>query len=196
MRCDPDEFRALPLEVHALLADVPLRDVSTVDLPGGGPARTVADVRALLPQGGLHRVGSPIVRALFGLRYALGKVFHWDRALPGMTPGSYADRLPPELARRSTAPPGEIDGFFRTLYLLPHELVVEARNATVHAFLVSALRPVASGYRLYWAVYVKRVSWLTPVYMAAIEPFRRFVVYPSLLRQVRARWSARYAPES
>ena len=29
------EFRALPLEAHALLEDVPFRDVSAIDLPGG-----------------------------------------------------------------------------------------------------------------------------------------------------------------
>ena len=42
MRVAPEVYRRLPLEVHALLADVPLQDVSAVDLPGGGPGRTVA----------------------------------------------------------------------------------------------------------------------------------------------------------
>jgi hypothetical protein len=193
MRCSPAEFRALPLEIHALLADVPLRDVSAIDLPGGGPERTIADVRALLPQGRAGQLGGPLVRVLFGLRHALGRLFGWDRALADDGSWSYANRLSADLVGRSAAPAGEADGFFRTLYLLPRELAVEARNATVHAFLVSALRPMADGYRLYWAVYVKRVSWLTPVYMAVIEPFRRFIVYPSLLRQVRARWVARYS---
>ena len=44
MRIDAAEFLALDLEVHALLADVPLRDVSAVDLPDGGEGRTIADV--------------------------------------------------------------------------------------------------------------------------------------------------------
>ena len=39
MRVNAAELKALPLEAHALLADVPLRDVSAVDLPGGGPGR-------------------------------------------------------------------------------------------------------------------------------------------------------------
>jgi len=34
----PAEFRALPLEAHAILANVPLEDVSAIDLRGGGPA--------------------------------------------------------------------------------------------------------------------------------------------------------------
>jgi hypothetical protein len=48
------------------------------------------------------------------------------------------------------------------------------------------------GYRLYWAVYVKPASWLTPVYMALIEPFRRLIVYPAMLARVRRAWIARY----
>jgi hypothetical protein len=42
-------------------------------------------------------------------------------------------------------------------------------------------------------VYVEPTSWLTPVYMALIEPFRRFVVYPSLLGGVTRAWAERYA---
>ena len=48
MRITPQEYRALRLEVHEILRDVPLRDVSVVDLPGGGQGRTVGDVHSLL----------------------------------------------------------------------------------------------------------------------------------------------------
>ena len=44
MRLDPDEFRARPLRVHALLHDVPLEDAWAVPLSGGGAGRTVQDV--------------------------------------------------------------------------------------------------------------------------------------------------------
>jgi hypothetical protein len=36
---------------------------------------------------------------------------------------------------------------------------------------------------------VHRVGSLTAVYMALIDPFRRFIVYPSLLRSVRTTWN-------
>ena len=39
-----------------------------------------------------------------------------------------------------------------------------------------------------FAVYVSRVGRLTPVYMALIDPFRKPIVYPSLLRSVHAGW--------
>jgi Protein of unknown function (DUF2867) len=43
-------------------------------------------------------------------------------------------------------------------------------------------------YRFYFAVYVRSVGWWTPLYMAAIDPFRKLIVYPSLVRSVRANW--------
>jgi hypothetical protein len=85
-------------------------------------------------------------------------------------------------------------GAFRFLYELDDEALLEIRNATVHAFLCTALRPSDTGYRLFWAVYVRPVSWLTPLYMALIEPFRRFIVYPSLFRSVARAWHELYAP--
>ncbi|AGP39930.1 hypothetical protein BE04_16170 [Sorangium cellulosum] len=85
MRISPQECTDLDLEVHRVLRGVPLNDVSAVDLPGGGAARTIDDVRALL-------------------------------------------RHP--------------------------------------------------------------VSRWTSAYMALIEPFRRFIVYPSILRQLREAWRA------
>jgi hypothetical protein len=56
-----------------------------------------------------------------------------------------------------------------------------------------ALCRTAAGYRLYSAIYVKNVSRFTPLYMALIEPFRRFVVYPAILRRLRSAWMAVYS---
>jgi hypothetical protein len=191
VRVPARSFLALPLEVHAVLADVPLRDVSAVDLPGGGPGRTLADVRALFGARERRQV-NPVVRCLFGLRHILGRLFGWDAPVHERPELSYQARLSPALASRSLEPPGSAEGAFRVLYLLEREGLQEIRNATVHAFLAYALVDAPAGYRLYWAIYVKRVSWFTPIYMALIEPFRRFVVYPALLRRVRQAWCARY----
>jgi len=67
--------------------------------------------------------------------------------------------------------------------------VLEARNATVHAFIAAALRPRTDGYTLYAAIYVKPVGRITPLYMALIDPFRRLIVYPSLIRRIQAAWA-------
>ena len=191
MRVDIAQFRALPLGVHTVLGDVPLKDVSAVDLPGGGPGRTLSDVRALIPPGQIFRA-NPAVRALFALRLWLGRVLGWDGPEHDRPDMSYLSRVSEAQRERSLVPPGTMEGGFRLLYLLGQESLAEINNATVHAFLCTALCERPGGYRLYWAVYVKPASWLTPVYLAVIEPFRRFVVYPALLGRIRRAWVARY----
>ena len=191
MRVDVGQFRRLPLEVHAILEDLPPRDVTAIDLPGGGPGRTLGDVRALIATGDLLRA-TPLVRALFGLRLCFGRLFGWDRPRHDPPKMSYISRVPTALQTRSLVRPGTMEGGFRLLYLVEQESLAEIRNATVHAFLSAALVESPSGYRLYWAVYVKPRSWLTPVYMALIEPFRRFIVYPAMLGRVRRAWTSRY----
>lgn len=191
MRVDAAKFRALPLEVHAILGDVPLKDVTVVDLPGGGPGRTLSDVRALIPTGELMGA-NPLARALFALRLWVGRVFGWDRPEHDRPEGSYLSRLTPALRARSVVQPGTMERGFRLLFILERESLAEIRNATVHAFLSAALCEERGGYRLYWAVYVKPASWLTPLYMGLIEPFRRFIVYPAMLGRVRRAWIAQY----
>jgi hypothetical protein len=181
----------LPLEVHAILENLSPRDVSAVDLPGGGAGRTISDVRALIAPGDLMSA-SPLARALFAFRLWLGRVFGWDRPRHDPPEMSYLARVPRALQARSVVQPGTVERGFRLLYVVGQESLAEIRNATVHAFLCAALQERPGGYRLYWAVYVKPLSWLTPVYMAVIEPFRRFIVYPAMLRRVREAWTARY----
>jgi hypothetical protein len=186
MRIAAAEFLALDLEVHALLAGVPLHDVSAIDLPDGGDARTIADV---LERFDFVRGEPPrAVRALVGLRRALGRAFGWDgEPTPGSEP-SCAARLTADQRRRSLVAPGARSGPLRLVYQFPNEALGEVRNATVHAWSCMALRAQAGGYRFYWAIYVASVSAFTPIYMTAIEPFRRFVVYPAMLRALRASW--------
>jgi len=174
-----------------LLADVALRDVSAIDLPGGGPDRTIGDVRALLFRDSALTATLPL-RVLFSLRLLLGRWFGWDRTVREHAEDSYLGKLSNDQRRRSLAEPGTSDGAFRLMYLFPKEVLGEVRNATVHAFSCMTIRRTASGYRFYWAIYVKNVSRFTPVYMALIEPFRRFVVYPAILRRLRDSWVATY----
>lgn len=194
-RASAEEFRRLPLVVHSVLHDVPLHDVTYVDLPNGGTGRTVADVSALVPRGSLTTANPP-TRMLFALRRFLGRVFRWDEAGARDFGDSYRARIDASVLARSRAGARTERGPLEPLYELDNESLGEARNATVHAFMCVALVPREHGYRLYWAVYVKPVSRLTAVYMAIIEPFRRFVVYPSLLGGIRRAWALRYSISS
>ena len=90
---------------------------------------------------------------------------------------------------RSLAAAGTQHGFFRVVYRFENEQLVELINRTVHAAALTALVETATVYRFYFGVYVRRVSRFTPFYMALIDPFRKLIVYPSLLRSVRARWN-------
>lgn len=191
MRAPPAEYLSLKLRAHELLRSVPLYDVSVVDLPGGGAGRSVADIRALESAVAPSR----ITNAFFGVRRFLGRAFGWDRVQ--MRPEqSLRSRLSERDHRDSEIPPGTPVGPFRLLYQFPGEALSEIRNATVQGYVSVALAPTATGYRLYWAVYVLPVSWLTRPYLLAIEPFRRFIVYPALLGRIRRAWIAVYGTVS
>lgn len=186
-RADPAQFRNLPLRCHALLGDVPLHDAWAIPLDGGGPGRTIHDVREILF--GARRPRPPAaVRGLFALRWALGRLFGWDDGRHDPPGASYLHRLTASDRAQSQVPPGTRDGPFRVLYVFGNEAVSELRNATVHAFLGLALTQRAAGYTLYLAIYVKPVSRWTALYMAVIDPFRRFVVYPALGRRIQQAW--------
>jgi hypothetical protein len=186
MRVSPAEYLALPLRAHDLLRGVPLYDVSIVDLPGGGPGRTIADVRAIESSAAPSR----IAQVLYGARCLLGRVFGWDRVQ--MQPeDSLLSHLSARDRAESVVAPGTQQGSFRVLYQLSHEALSEIRNATVQGYICLALVPRAAGYRLYFAVYVRPVSWVTRPYLLLIEPFRR-VLYPAMLRRLRRGWLAAY----
>ena len=187
VRAAPDEYLSLELRAHELLSDVPLYDVSVVDLPGGGDGRSVADVlhlQATTPR-------SLAERALYGVRHALGRAFGWDD-VRWSPQDSLVSRLSEQDRQDSETAPGTPDGAFRIVYRFRNEQLSETRNATVQGYVCIALAPRSSAYRLYFAVYVVPVSLLTRPYLALIEPFRRFLLYPAMLRRIRNAWQAVY----
>jgi hypothetical protein len=118
-------------------------------------------------------------------------VFGWDRT--SIRPeDSLLSRISEHDRRSSEVAPGTPQGAFRILYQFSNEMLSEIRNATVQGYVCVALAPNATGYRLYWAVYVIPVSRLTRPYLLAIEPFRRFLLYPAMLRRLRRAWIAAY----
>jgi hypothetical protein len=187
MRASPAEYQNLKLRVHDLRHDVPLYDVWVVDLPGGGAGRSVADIRAL----DSATAPSHVANGLYGARRFLGRVFGWDRVQ--LRPEeSLLSRLSDRDRRNSEIAPGTRVGPFLLLYQFSHEALSETCNATVHGFICTALARTANGYRLYWGVYVLPGSRLTRPYLIAIEPFRRFILYPAMLRRIRRAWVSAY----
>jgi hypothetical protein len=181
------EFERLPLRVHAFLAGVPVHDVWAIDLPRTRSGITLDEF--LRAASGRLFTPSPVVRALLNIRLFVGRLLGWDRE-PGATAWeTFTTRLTTADRSKSLAPAGTRDGPFRVVYRFENEQLLELINRTAHAAALSALVETASDYRFYFGVYVRNVGRFTPVYMALIDPFRKLVVYPSLLRNVRATWN-------
>jgi hypothetical protein len=114
--------------------------------------------------------------------------FFADRVKINPTEPTPRFRLTAEDRTRSIVEPGTAEGLFRIVYRFENEQLVEIQNRTVHAAALSALAEKTEGYRFYFAVYVRPRTWITPLYMGLIDPFRRWIIYPALLRKIRADW--------
>src|SRR5262249_13216407 len=132
---------------------------------------------------------NPIVTFLFGLRGWMGRVFGWDGERTRPPQDSFVAHLTAADREASLVPPGALDGLQSTLFVSPRESISEIRNATVHAFSVLAMAQRPRGYRVYWAIYVRPVGWITSWYMGLIDPFRRLIIYPAVLREAEIRWA-------
>ena len=187
------EFHSLPLRVHTFLAEVPLHDVWAVDLPTRRAGVTLSEFLRR------SRDGSDLAnaetkrfpaaaRALFALRFFLGRIFRLEVEPKDALATSFGSRLTEEDRARSLVVPGTPEGLFRVVYRFENEQLVEIQNRTVHGAALSALAERADSYRFYFAVYVRRRTWITPFYMGLIDPFRKWIIYPALLKKVRATW--------
>ena len=194
MRIDPGEFRARPLRVHAVLHDVPLEDAWAIPLSGGGAGRTIQDLRTAMAVG--REAAPTVVQGLFRLRGHIGALLEWDHRRPTWDAESFADRLTTADRAQSLVPPGTPDGPFALLYRFEDEKLSELRNATVHAFASLSIRQTPGGYLAYLGVFVRPVHRFTRLYMGAIAPFRRLIVYPAIIRKMQSAWVERYGGEN
>ena len=195
MRITRDEFQHKPLRGRALLTDVPLHDVWTMDLRGGGEGRTLEDFGALLWYERAETIGS-VVGWLFRVRLTLGRWLGWDDERHRAPSSSYVHRLTAEDRATSLDEPGGISGVMgvptKVVYAFENEELHEITNFTGHHLLLMSMERASQGYTVYLAVYTKKTSWFTPLYMALIDPFRRILVYPALIRKLERAWGEAY----
>lgn len=189
MRLPSTEHTSRPWRIHEIAPDFRLEDVWALPTPGG------PDDFPLLVEGiaaGDPADASLAVRALWSLRTRLGALLGWDgpgAGLDARTP-SLRGRLPADL--RAAPGPSFAALPFSPLYMTDDELAAEIANRTVHGVLHLGWVPDgADGWRGQLAVLVKADGALGTAYLTAIEPFRRRIVYPQLLRQIGRRWQAR-----
>jgi hypothetical protein len=194
----PTEFYALPLRVHTFLADVPLHDVWAVDLPKHRDGVTLSGFLRRASQDGFDAADAeikrlpPVARALFRLRFFLGRIFRLEDEPKDALAASFGSRLTAEDRARSFVVSGTPEGLFRVVYRFENEQLLEVQNRTVHGAALSALAERADSYRFYFAVYVRQRTWITPFYMGLIDPFRKWIIYPALLKRIRATWDQNF----
>jgi hypothetical protein len=173
-----------PWRIHELTRDFRLEDVW--DLRGSHSDEFPRLVRVLAAYDPVHSTSAP-VRALFAARWALGHLVGWDAPDVGAAArvASLRERLPGDLR---DGPPGPDFAAlpFTSLYQTEDEWAAEIANQTMHGVLhVGLVRAEAGGSRVQMAVLVKPNGLLGTAYMAAIRPFRHFIVYPAITRELR-----------
>ena len=189
MRLPKDAHTTRPWRLQPLIPDFRLEDVWELRAPGRpDDFRRLVDLFAALDPA---RSESPLIRALFGLRWKIGERFGWDGpdANPGPTGSTIRDRLPADLRDGPTGPDFAALPF-RSLYLLDDEWAAEIANRTMHGILhLGWVVDGDGGPRAQMAVYVRPNGVFGQAYMAAIRPFR-YLLYPAGLRLVERRWAA------
>jgi Protein of unknown function (DUF2867) len=190
MRLPNSAHTSRPWRIHELTRDFRLEDVWALPTPGG-PNDLPRLVR-LMASGVPSQGPSGAARTLWAIRWKVGELLGWDSpdAGHGFRVPTLRDRLPADL-RDAPSGPDHDRLPFSSLYLLDDEWVTEIANRTVHGVMHLGWVPDGTGgYRGQMAVLVKPNGLLGTVYMAAIRPFRRLVVYPPMLGHIGRAWQA------
>ena len=186
MRLPDSAHTSRPWRIHAIAPDFRLEDVWALPTPGGPD--DLPRLVDLLASGGGTRSSSRTARALWALRWQLGRLLGWDRADAGLGARvpTLRDRLPDDLR---DAPRGPAVAPFTPLYLTHDEWAAEIANRTVHGIVhIGWVADGDGAHRGEMAVYVRPNGLLGTAYMAAITPFRHLVVYPAMVRDLGRAW--------
>ena len=165
-------------------------DTHEVPLFGGPDDPKISDVEALFEEAKPGSIGGP-VRFLFWLRDKLGLLFGWDegKMVSDLNPSSFFWHLSEEDKAHCFREPGQRLGPATVLWNDEYSLCLEILNATCQAFAVTYIRDR----KACLAVFVVETKWWSKYYLALIEPFRKFIVYPSTVRWLEKSWKERHA---
>jgi Protein of unknown function (DUF2867) len=182
---DKTQHSSRPWRIQQIAKDFRLLDVWALPTPGGPDEfGELVRLMATFDPGET----SHVVRALFAIRWAIGRAFGLDRQETGLGTRvrSLRDRLPADLADT----PSDFDAhLFAPLYVTDDEFALEIANQTVHGVThVGWVPDGTGGYCGQMAVLVKPNGALGVAYLAAIAPFRHLVVYPLMMRGIGRAW--------
>ncbi len=195
-----------PWRIRAIVPDFTLEDVWTLPAVSGG----IEDFQAAIEMAATFdpaNAESLPTRVLWGVRDRLGSWFDLGRIsvpidsgrddetgklpIPGCSETSLAGRLPDDLL--GTVADVDFGSLpFVPLYRTDVEFAAEISNQTVHGVMHLAWVDQGEGrYQGQMAVYVKPRGVFGKGYMALIKPFRYWIVYPALMRQIERAWNIR-----
>lgn len=195
------EHASHPWRIDEIVPDFTLEDVWALPVHGGADdfPRLLEVMASLDPA----RTPSAASRLLFDIRHRLGRSLGWDDGarllpIPEHTETTLRDLLPEDLRNTVTdrgfgsAALENLGAHFAPLYRTAVEFAAELSNQTVHGVIHLAWVDRGEGrYQGQMAVYVKPRGPLGKGYMALIKPFRHWVVYPALMRQIEREWNPR-----
>jgi hypothetical protein len=205
MRLPNSAHESRPWRIREIAPDFTVEDVWA--LPARGGAEDFQTLLEIMTSGNLASAESLPTRVLWRIRDLLGSWFGLGRvsassgggegdaagklSIPDSDETSLSGRLPDDL--RDTAADLHFDSLpFTPLYRTDVEFAAELSNQTVHAVMHLAWVDQGEGrYQGQMAVYVKPRGRLGKGYMALIAPFRHWVVYPALMRQIERAWNSR-----
>jgi hypothetical protein len=200
------EHESRPWRIHEIVPDFTLEDVWALPARGGPD-----DFERLIELAGSFdpaKTESRPTRFLWNLRDRLGAWLdlgeistpveegEGELPIPDSDEHSLRDRLPADL--RGSAEDFHFGSLpFVPLYRTDREAAAEVSNKTVHG--VAHLAWVERGegeFQGEMAVYVKPRGTFGHTYMAVIKPFRYWIVYPALMRQIEQAWERRMPSSS
>jgi hypothetical protein len=204
LRLSNREHESRPWRIREIAPDFTVEDVWA--LPVHGCAEDFQTLLEMMASGDPANAESLPTRVLWRVRDRLGSWFDLGRIsapidggrddaagkpIPGTNETSLADRLPDDL--RNTAAGLDFDSLpFAPLYRTDLEFAAELSNRTGVMHLAWVDRGEGR-YQGQMAVYVKPRGRFGKGYMALIKPFRYWIVYPALMRQIERDWNARMA---
>ncbi|MFK4693745.1 DUF2867 domain-containing protein [Streptomyces pristinaespiralis] len=188
MKLPDTSHTSRPWRIHEIAHDFRLYDVWALPTPGGPDdfPRLVRNMSV----GDTSDNPSRVARALFAIRWKLGKLLGWDnpRSGVGSRVPTLRDRLPQDLRDGPAGPDFDLLPF-ASVYMTEDEWAAEMANRTMHGVMHLSWVPDGSGgYRGQMAVLVKPNGLFGKAYMAAIAPFRHLLVYPPLMRGIGREW--------
>lgn len=204
MRLPNSAHESGPWRIREITPDFTLEDFWA--LPLHGDAEDFQTALEMVTSGDPATMTSLPTRLLWNLRDRLGSWFGLGRIsapadsdggaegellIPDKGETSLAERLPDDL--RNTATDLTFTSLpFTPLYRTDNEFAAELSNQTVHGVMHLAWVDQGEGrYQGQMAVYVKPRGLLGKGYMALIKPFRYWIVYPALMRQIDREWNMR-----